>query len=300
MSFSPNARGIVAMNAAMLLFTANDACVKLAAAEASIPQIMLLRGFFVIAFLLVAAAASGQLRAWRSLAEPAVLVRSLLEAAVVIVFLTALARMGLAEVTALFLTAPLLMTAASAFLLREPVGWRRWAAVTAGFLGMLMIVRPTPAGVDWYALLALLAAVGAVARDLSTLRIAPGTPSIIVSLAAGASVTLLGAALTPASGWVAPSPGLWLLLFAAAVFVSGGNYAIVVAFRAGEVSAVAPFRYLILFWALLAGVAIWGDVPDGTALAGATVIVASGVYVAHRERIRSREARSRTAGLTKP
>lgn len=294
-----NARGIAAMCAAMALFVANDALVKLAAAELTAGQIMALRGAFVVVIMIVAVFFAGHVRDLHRLREPVVLVRAALEATVAFVFITALARMGLAELTAIFLTAPLIMTAASAIILKEEVGWRRWAAVVVGFFGMVLIVRPSPAGIDWYAVLGVLSAAGAVARDLITRKVDPLTPSLVVSLATGASVAIAGIALSAAEPWTAPSVATWLYLAGAAAFVAAGNYAIIVAFRIGEVSAISPFRYTVMLWALVAGVVVWGELPDGMAMIGIAIIVASGLYIIHRERIRTRELRARTAGITK-
>jgi drug/metabolite transporter (DMT)-like permease len=283
----------------MALFVGNDTFVKLAAAELPAGQIMALRGAFVVAIMLAAVFVAGYGRDLRRLREPAVLMRSALEAAVAFVFITALARMGLAELTAIFLTAPLIMTAASAIVLKEEVGWRRWAAVVVGFFGMVLIVRPSPAGIDWYAVLGVLSAAGAVARDLITRKVDPSTPSLVVSLATGASVAIAGLPLSLAAPWTAPATITWLYLIGAAAFVAVGNYTIIVAFRVGEVSAISPFRYTVMLWALIASVVVWGELPDAMAMIGITIIVASGLYVIHRERIRTRELRARTAGITK-
>lgn len=290
-----NARGIAAMLAAMALFTANDVFVKLATGELSAGQIMALRGLVVVVTMLALVLASGQGRALRRALQPIVVLRAALESMVAMSFISALALMGIAELTALVLTAPLMITAVSAVLLRESVGWRRWSAVVAGFVGMLLIVRPTWAGIEAPALLGLLAAIGVTARDLVTRRIDPHTPSLVVGLATGIAVTLAGAALTPFGHWSMPSQIVWLWLLLAGVFVALGNLAIIMAFRHGEVSVVSPFRYGGIVFAVVAGMLVWGAIPDGIAFTGAAIIVGAGLYVAHRERVRAAESRLTTA-----
>lgn len=285
-----NTRAIMAMCAAMALFVANDAFVKLAAAQLPTSQIMALRGACVVAIMLAAVHLMGFTKDLRRARQPIIVLRSFLEATVAFVFITALAHMGLAELTAIFLTAPLFMTAASAFVLKEKVGWRRWTAVVMGFVGMLIIVRPSWEGVNIYAILGVLSAAGAVTRDMITRKVDPATPSLIVSLTTGAAVAIAGLALAPFDTWVTPSMITWAYVVAAAIFVAAGNYAVIVAFRTGEVSAVSPFRYTVMLWALLAGYLVWREIPDGPALLGTTIIVASGLYVIHRERLRAAEA----------
>jgi drug/metabolite transporter (DMT)-like permease len=280
---------------AMATFILNDALVKLASTELAAGQIMALRGVFVVAIILAAVAIAGQLGELKRMRHPLVLARSALEAMVAFVFITALARMGIAELTAIFLASPLMLTAASAVILKEEVGWRRWTAVGVGFFGMLLVVRPSPAGVDWVALLGLLAAAGAVARDLVTSRIPPGTSSLTIAVGSAASVALLGGTLVPPTAWTAASSTTWGYLLASAVFVTAGNVLLIVAFRSAEASVVSPFRYTSMVWALILGVVIWRELPDGPALAGSALIIGAGLYTIHRERVRARELRAPSA-----
>jgi drug/metabolite transporter (DMT)-like permease len=293
-----NTRGVVLMCVGMALFTANDAFVKLAAAELPVPQVLALRGIGVIAIMAAAVTIAGQWGALPRIATPRIAIRSILEGLVALVFVTALARLGLAEAVAIFLTSPLMMTALSAFMGRETVGWRRWLAVLLGFVGMLIVVRPSLDGINAYALLILLAALGSTVRDFITRGIEPGTPSILVSFIAGVTTALMSALVGIGVEWQMPSATGWVLLGASALFVAGGTSTVIAAFRCAEVSVISPFRYTIMFWALIAGIVFWGELPDGPALLGTGIIVASGLYIIHRERLRSRELRA--ARLTTP
>jgi len=155
-----------------------------------------------------------------------------------------------------------------------------------------MVIQPSADGFNVYSLVCLLATLGHAIRDLLTRRIAPGTPSILITLATAASVTLLAGVLSVIDGWQAFG---WLqlgTLALASIFLAGGYYWIIDAMRHGEVSLVAPFRYAGLLWALMLGWLIWGDIPNLLAWAGIGLLIGSGLYVLHRERVRSRVTRS--------
>jgi len=206
-------------------------------------------------------------------------------------YLASLFSLPIANATSINLATPLFITVLAALLLAEQVGWRRWSAILAGFTGVLMVIQPSADGFNVYSLVCLLATLGHAIRDLLTRRIAPGTPSILITLATAASVTLLAGVLSVIDGWQAFG---WLqlgTLALASIFLAGGYYWIIDAMRHGEVSLVAPFRYAGLLWALMLGWLIWGGIPNLLAWAGIGLLIGSGLYVLHRERVRSRATR---------
>ncbi len=212
------------------------------------------------------------------------------------VFLTALFHMSLAVATAILQSLPIVMTVVSALVLGETVRWRRWAAVFAGFAGVVMIIQPGTAGFNLYSLLAL-AGLGLVAvRDIATRYIPRSVPALTISFAGSVAVMLAGGCLGFGEHWTMPTPRHWLLLTGAAALLVGGYVFIVGAMRSGELSVVAPFRYSIILIALGYGYVVFGDVPNVLALAGITLVVVSGVYVFHREgRVKRRRRGSRGA-----
>jgi len=126
-------------------------------------------------------------------------------------------------------------------------------------------------------------------RDLATKRIPPEIPSLFITLLTIVTVTTAGAVvLTPLGGWKPMSSASIGLLALAAVLVLVGYQCVIMAMRSGDISAVAPFRYTALLWAMLLGYLIFGDVPDAPMIAGASIIVLSGLYTFHRERVRGR------------
>lgn len=285
-----NRTGIAAMVTAQLFFIVNDTLMKLATGAMPSGQTIALRGILASSLILVWVFVTGEARHLPRVLSPLVLTRGILEALVAILYITALAYLPIADVTAIFLVTPLLITALSVVVLGETVGWRRWTAVGVGFCGMLLVVRPGGTAFDWPALLVLASALGAAVRDLVTRRIDPTIPTAVITLNTTVTVTLVSAGFMAVQG-VAPvtTPVLGYLI-AAAMVVIVGNFMIIRAFRGVEVSAISPFRYIIVVWAILSGVLVFGERPDGIALIGIALIVASGLYTMHRERVRSRQS----------
>jgi drug/metabolite transporter (DMT)-like permease len=295
MSLSPpepnaNRRGILAMVAAMALFIVNDTCVKLTTGAFPTSQILVVRGAIttlVLAAMIVAMGHAGRLSVLR---RPIVRLRAGLEGISSALFITALAVMPLATLTAVLMASPLVITILSVIWFGEKVGWRRWSAIAVGFLGTMFIVKPSPSGIDVWALVGLLTAVIVGFRDTVTRRLDPATPSVIVAFASSLAVMAVGVALVPWQPW---APMAWkpvLLLAVAGVFLAGGLHLATVAFRGVEVSVVSPFRYTIVLWSLIIGYLVFNELPDGWALVGTALIVGAGLYTLHREQVRRRAA----------
>ena len=297
-----NRRGILAMLAAMTLFTANDTLVKLSTSDLPPGEIMAVRGLFAVLLVVALVAARGEARHLPALRHPVVLLRGALEAALAFLFITSLSRLPIANVNAILLAAPIILTALAVALGLEQVGWRRWGAVLVGFVGVLFIVKPSPSGLNPYAALVLGCAVLVALRDLVTRRAGSAVPSGIITLGTTAAVALGGLCVAIGETWRMPSGREVALLASAAVFVGLGNLAIVRALRIGEMSVVSPFRYSIVLTTLAVGYAVFGDWPDLPACVGIVLVVGSGLYTLHRERKRlpvGRPDETRTALVTK-
>jgi drug/metabolite transporter (DMT)-like permease len=288
-----NRRGILAIVAATATFTANDTIVKIIARSCPLGEVLFARGLMTCVLVAAVLASFGHFSALRAALSRVVVIRSGFEALAAIFFTTALIHMPLAELSTIVLISPLVITALSVLLLGEIVYWRRWTAIAVGFAGVLFVVKPTPAAFDAWALLGILCAFASASRDLLTRRLDPGTPTLVVSFAAAAAVTVTGLLMGLWEQWRVLSLGEVGLLAVAAAFLATGNFLVVVAFRGPEISVVAPFRYSILLWAGIAGFAVFGEVPDRWSLVGALLIVGSGVYALHREAVRGREVASR-------
>jgi drug/metabolite transporter (DMT)-like permease len=278
-----NVRGIVAMCAAMAAFIVSDAGVKLASQTLPVGQVVLLRGLMCSALVVALLLVSGRGGDFRALRHPLVALRCGLEGLCAITFVGALSLLPLATVIATFLSAPLMITAAGALLFGETVRWRRWTAVIVGFLGMLIVVRPTAEGLNAGIALVLASTVLAVARDLVTRRIPASVPTGAVTAGAVMGSAAAGGVLALGQPWLPVEWSVLAPLAIAALGVSAGSFAIIVAFRSGEVSAVSPFRYTLMVWSVIAGYAVFGEWPDARTWAGISLIVGAGLYTLWRE-----------------
>ncbi len=206
-------------------------------------------------------------------------------------YVLALALVPLTLVTAIFQAIPLWVTMGAALFLGERVGWRRWLAILAGFAGVLVIIRPGAAGFEPASLLALVAVVGLGARDLFTRRIPGHVDTTQLSAWGFLAVALIGAGQLLVTGGAAVPDGGTLLLLAGALAAGVAAYWwLTEATRVGELSAVMPFRYTRLLFALAIGALVFGERPDAWTVAGSAIVVASGIYAFLRERARARSA----------
>jgi drug/metabolite transporter (DMT)-like permease len=281
-----NRRGVLAMVAAQGTFVINDAFVKLATAAYPTGQVLAIRGLFAALAALALVRLLGRFSDLKAMASPLVIARGVLEALIAFTFITALAKLPLANITAILQAATLIVVVMAAALRIERIGWRRWLAICVGFAGVLIIVRPAADGFNIYSLVALASAVMVGARDLLTRHIGSHVPSTVITFTTTAVVCVIGWIIGLAETWPPLQPRETLYLVAAALFVAAGNYSIIVAYRDADVSLVSGFRYTVLVFAILLGVLIWGEWPDLPAVTGSMLIVASGLYTLHRQRIR--------------
>lgn len=292
---SPNRRGIIAIVAGTAAFSANDTIVKLVARDFPLGEVLAVRG--VMTTLLVGAilVSLGHFTRLPLAMNRLVLVRSGLEALAALSFTTALLHMRLADLSTIILISPLILTALAVLFFQESVGWRRWSAIAVGFAGALFIIKPTPTAFDAWALLGVFCACISAVRDLVTRRLDSGIPSIVVSFMSAVAVMLAGFVLGLWETWRPLGARELGLLAASAAFLAAGNFLVVLAFRGVDLAAVAPFRYSILLWASLLGYFAFGEIPDRWSALGGALIVGSGIYALHRERVRGRAVSAGTS-----
>lgn len=284
------------MMVSTLAFTINDTFMKGVSGTLPMFQSVLLRGLLATALIAGIAFAQGQLRPPRSGRDRRlVALRCVGEVGATICFLTALFNMPIANASAILQSVPLVITLTAALIFREPVGWRRYTAIGIGFLGVLIIVRPGSDGFTVYSLWAL-GSIGFIAlRDLSTRRLSDETPLLGLVVATSAAITLAAGLGTMAAGWTPTGPREMAALGAAAVSLLVGYFAGVLSMRLGEIGFVQPFRYSLLLWAMVMGVFVFGEWPDLWMLLGSAIVVGTGIYTLHRERLALRRASQGTA-----
>ncbi len=282
-----NTRGILAMSAAVVVFIFNDALIKLAAETVPSVQAIGVRGVFATLWVTLALAVTGAWRQVGGVTHPYVLLRGALEAVSSIVYLIALFHTQFAIATAINLSTPLIFTALAVLLLKETVRWRRWSAVIVGFLGVLLVIQPRPGEVDVWAWVVLLGTLLGAFRDILGRYLPAKVPTLVVSFASAAAVALVGCAWTFVEGWQPMTAYEIGLMVSSSLLLAAGYQFLVIALRSGaEFSVIGSFRYASILWALAIGYVVWGDVPNALALVGIAVIVGSGLYILHRERVR--------------
>jgi len=289
------------MVTSMAAFTINDALVKALAEMAPLYEVLFLRGVLTTVAVAAIAWKLGVLMPRLSRKDWGIIIlRTGAETGGAFFFFSALSHIPIANITAIMQAVPLTITLAAALVLGEHVGWRRLAAILVGLGGVMLIVRPGASDFTVYSLYGL-AAVGLVTvRDLSTRQLAPDTPSFFVTLVTSAAMTVLFGLACLGSEWVTPTPEVLGLSAAAAALLIAGYQFIIMAMRVGEVGAIAPFRYTGLIWALLLGWVAFGEWPSLVTLAGAAIVVASGMFTLLRESRLSRAERVAETSRTEP
>lgn len=266
-------------------FSTADALVKLASRQLAVEQIALLMSGFALLPVLALTRGAGGLAALRSRRPRLVLLRGLLTALCCLAAWRAFALLPLADAYAILFLAPILVTAFSALFLGERIGWRRWSAAGVGFLGVLVMVRPDFAGLGAGHLLALAAATLGAASFCVLKRIGNGETSaaiLLVLFLSIATVALPGALLA----WRALTVDHLAAVALAGLLMGAGQAALVLATREAPASVVAPFQYSQMLWAVVLGLLLFGDRPTPTLFVGMALVVASGLYILWRERVR--------------
>lgn len=282
--------GILAVIGAGLAMISTDACLRVAIPEIGLGEAIMGRG--VLACLILSLIAVLQGVRWRhpGMRSRAMAVRIAGEVGAGMMFNAALTRMPIANASAILQFIPLVTTVAAAWLFAERVGWQRWLAAFAGLIGVFLILKPGTAGFTWWSLWAVAAMLCMSIRDLATSRIDPTTPTLPIGAVSAAFAGLSSLILLPFGPWPVPSPHAAGMVLAAAVLLSAGFVCLVVAMRSAEMSALAPFRYCVILWAIVIGIVVWGEVPDLWAILGIFIVVGAGLASFMRER---RFARSR-------
>ncbi len=279
-------RGIALSLGATILFAIADVTAKYLTAGLPIIEITWIRYmvFLGMATVLARRAPIGALWPRSPLLQ---ICRGLCVVGSSVLFVYGIRQMTMAQATTIGFLSPLLITILSIPLLGEVVGIRRWAAVLAGLVGMLVVVRPGTSGFEPAALFGV-ASSTCWSLALIITRKMSGTdhPSTTVLWSAGVGILVLSVLLPFEAVW--PTREQWVLTLMLGVLASVGQWITVLAHRHAPASLLAPFAYVQLPWVVLGGYLVFGNLPDEWTLVGAAIIIASGLYTAHRERVRAR------------
>ncbi len=271
-----------------LTFIFLDTIAKLLVAKYSFIQVTWGRYFFHMLPLLVLLAVRGQLHLARTGRPRLQLVRSALLFAASALFVLALRYLPLADAITLNHASPLLVTALSVPLLAEKVGWRRWAAVSVGFFGVLVVVRPGFEELHWAVALPLITAAAMAFYNITTRMLASTDSPLTTIFYTGVVGTIVSTAAVPFV-WTPPDLWGWAGLVAVGVVGFLGHLAYIHAFTHAPPSFLSPMGYLSLVWATLVGWLLFDQLPDLWTFVGMGIIAGSGLYILYRESIRRRE-----------
>lgn len=277
-------RGIGWMLITTLLFVSLDTVGKSLARDYAVQQVVWGRFFFHFVFVLLLLAP----RLPHALVSGSFglqLTRSVLMLLTTGMFFLAVRNMPLVDVTAVMFIGPLLVTALSVPLLKEQVGARRWTGVAIGFAGALIVVRPGLDVLQSVAVLPLLAAFSNAFYQITTRQVR-GIDPPLTTLLWSAVVGTVATSLAVPFFWTPPNALGWCLMVLMGVLGALGHLTLIKALQVAPAVVVVPFTYVSLVWAASFGYVVFDEIPDPTTLLGSAVIVASGLYVFHREQVK--------------
>lgn len=273
---------------AILLFAAMDTLIKFLTADYPVPQLMFVRS--LVAFLLVGGYTlwrGGGIAAMRTKRPWGHVWRAFAGLISMGCFFYAFRELPLADVYVLSFAGPLFITALSAPLLGEPVGWRRWAAVVVGFGGVVVMAQPSAGAPLVPVLVGLCAALFYALAALAVRGLSRTETSASIVLYLLLTTTVVSGALT-VPVWTAPTAFALGLMALVGAIGAGAQVLLTQAFRRAPPAVVAPFEYTGMVWASLFGWLVFGDLPTVPVIAGAMVIIGSGLYILHRETLVAR------------
>jgi drug/metabolite transporter (DMT)-like permease len=285
-------RAIAIMLASVAVFSFMDMLLKLLAGYYPPMQVAALRGATSLPFTVLPVLLSGRVHELVPRRWPMHLLRGCLSVCVLGGFIYAVRTLSLASVYSLFLSAPLIVAALSVPLLRERIDWRNWIAIAVGFLGVLVMLRPSVAGGGALGALGALAALAALGSALAysvsaiAVRVLTRTDSTacVVFWTIGLMTVFTGSLSAP--HWVGIQPAHWMWLLVLGILAAVGQHLVTEAFRSAPPSVVSPFEYTALLWGVFIDRLVWHVLPSGRVLAGGGIVIATGLYLTWRERTR--------------
>jgi drug/metabolite transporter (DMT)-like permease len=293
----PNVQGALWLVSGGFIFTSTSVMIRLLSAQIESVQTAFFRAVISV-ILLLPMIAAGRVKPWQSKRLAGHFWRTAMGTASMVLGFYAVSMLPLADATAIAFSQPLFSVLVAALIAGETVRWRRWSATVIGFVGVLVMVRPGEGSLQLGALVALANAASVAVSIFLVKRLSDSeTPLMILTQFAIFSTLLL--ALPAILVWRWPEFWGWVLAIGIALSATVGQYFWVQAFKAGEMSAVAPFEYLRLPFAVFVGWLIWSEMPEIWTYVGAAIVIGSALYIAHREAQLGRERR-RAAVAARP
>jgi drug/metabolite transporter (DMT)-like permease len=275
----------------MFLFSANDVMGKWLVATYSVGQLLLIRSVGALMMMAPALHRKGLRHIFLQPRPKLHLLRAVASTAEVGFFYWAVAYLPLADTVTFYLAGPIFVTLIAVMFLGETVGWRRWAAILVGFVGVVIAVNPGAQSLSWPALIALSGAVLFALLNITT-RMLSGTDEVSLVTWQITAALIFGLISAPFS-WVTPSVLDCAALFLLGIVSTIAHMAVNRSLAYAPASSVVPYQYTLIVWAVILGYLFFGDWPQPHVLIGSGVIIAAGLYIFIREQIRARETGSR-------
>jgi len=270
--------GIAAMLVATATFVVGDSFMKLVTEDLPPFEVLFLRGIVASLACALLVVLRGEWSSRRGLLDPRALLRAVAETLSTLCYVMALSRMQIADVIAILQTAPLILVLGAAILFHERIGAVQAALVLVGFAGALLVAQPGATGASPAALFAFGSAGMVATRDLLGRGVPNRIPVTVVIFATMVMVMLAGGlASLLTETWVPPGARHLAFLALAGSLLAVGQIALLLAYRLGRTSTIAPFFYSFALWGVVAGLVVWGQLTNSLALAGIAAIVASGI-----------------------
>ena len=285
-----NLLGIALMLLATFLFAVMDATAKwLVTADVSAFQVIAVRSWMICLFIPLLLLARGEIQQMKTQQPWHHLARGMIGCLAPAAFFTSLKTLPLADASVIFFSAAFILTAASAIFLKERVGIHRWSAVVVGFIGVVIAMNPTGGGPLLAYLMVLFAAMIYSLLFIWGKQLTKQDSVLLLVFSTNLGMGVVASAVLPWV-WVPITFQMFLELLLMASLAMAAHYVFASAFARAEVSVLAPFEYSMLIWAVAIGYFIWADIPTLQMWIGAALIIAAGIYVAHRESLRRPKA----------
>lgn len=275
--------GMAAMLTGVAAFSLMDAGLKLLTAHYPATQVAALRGLAALPVVFVWALYAGGARQLLRVRWPLHLARGVLSVLMMVTFTFALKELSLAKAYALFFTAPLLIALLSIVMLGERVARAQWLAIVVGFAGVLIVLKPDTAGFGWAGSLAVLGTAFCYALSSVLVKIIGRTDSTQSMIFWMTCMLAIGATLLALPDWQPLHEQHYLILLGVALTGAVGQWGITEAFKRAPAASVAPLEYSGLAWVLVIDLLVWSVLPTWRTVAGAAVIVGSGLYLLRHE-----------------
>jgi drug/metabolite transporter (DMT)-like permease len=278
-------RGILFLIISTVVFSVADVITKQLASTLPPPEVAWMRYVTFAAIIVPLALFRGGPALLRSQRPGLQVLRGFGMVGSSIMFIQSLPHLPVADATAIFFVSPILIMALSVLFLGESVGWRRWTAAAVGLIGVLIVVRPGTGAFQPAAFLPILSASSWAVGAVVTRKISGD--QALTTLAYSASVGSIVLSVLMPFNWVPPDATETTLGLCMGILFAIGHWLVVLAYRHGNASMIAPFSYVQLIWAGSLGYLVFGTLPDSLTITGAVIIAMSGFYTAYRERVRA-------------